>query len=74
MTLPELKAWLEGFIEAVDGAPTTEQWERLKDRIKNVGVPHIAVGMTAGGLQYASGLCTNQNQLYQGIAGRNANT
>ena len=33
MTVKELKAWLEGFSEAIDGAPTEKQWELVKEKI-----------------------------------------
>ena len=33
MTLNEFKAWLEGFEEAIDGAPTEAQWKKLKDKL-----------------------------------------
>lgn len=39
MTLAEFKAWLEGFEEAMDAAPTPEQWAKIKDRIGQIAAP-----------------------------------
>jgi len=36
MTLNEFKAWLEGFDEAIDTAPTVEQWIKIKTKLKTV--------------------------------------
>lgn len=33
MTIAEFKAWLEGFSEAMSGAPTAEQWATIKKKI-----------------------------------------
>lgn len=37
MTNEELKAWLEGFCEAIDEVPTKKQWEQVKAKIKALG-------------------------------------
>ncbi len=36
MTLLEFKAWLDGFEEAIDGAPTKEQWRKIKAKMNSV--------------------------------------
>jgi hypothetical protein len=36
MTLAEFKAWFEGFTEDMESAPTTKQWKRIKDRVKQI--------------------------------------
>ncbi len=36
MNLNEFKSWLDGFSEAIDGAPTKEQWDRVKSVLKSV--------------------------------------
>ncbi len=50
MTPNEFKAWFEGFSEAVDGAPTPAQWQRISEKVAlltvgwvspPVAVPHI---------------------------------
>lgn len=39
MTLPEFKAWLEGFEEAMGGKPpTAEQWVAIKEKLKRVEI------------------------------------
>lgn len=36
MTLNEFKAWLEGFEEAIDGAPDEKQWRKIKVKLSSV--------------------------------------
>ena len=36
MKLAEFEAWLEGFEEAIEGAPTPEQWAKVKSRLSEV--------------------------------------
>jgi hypothetical protein len=36
MTVDEFKAWLSGFSEAIDGAPTAAQWAKIQDKIKSL--------------------------------------
>lgn len=33
MTIAEFKAWLDGFEAAMSGAPTEEQWAKIKAKI-----------------------------------------
>jgi len=33
------KNWLDGFIAALDGVPTQEQWEEIKTKIAEVEEP-----------------------------------
>lgn len=41
MTFDEFKAWLDGFEEAFhEGAPTAEQYKRLKEKLAEVHIPH----------------------------------
>lgn len=37
MNIREFKAWLEGFEEAIEGAPTESQWKKLKEKLAQVG-------------------------------------
>lgn len=36
MTAEEFKHWLEGFVRAVDGAPTLEQWKTVCETLRGV--------------------------------------
>lgn len=36
MTIECFKAWLLGFEESIDGAPTPEQWRKIQDKINEV--------------------------------------
>lgn len=46
MTLSEFKAWLSGFSEAIEGAPTPAQWQRIQEALKSVGdVPKPPVSL-----------------------------
>lgn len=36
MTQAEFKAWFTGFTEALDGLPNKEQWECIKERVKEI--------------------------------------
>lgn len=38
MTPSEFKAWFEGFCEGIDGAPSEEQFERIKERVEKIGL------------------------------------
>lgn len=38
MTLPEFKAWFEGFTETMEGPPNEKQWARIQERIAEVAV------------------------------------
>jgi hypothetical protein len=43
MTLPEFKAWLDGFSEGMGDAPTPEQWAKIKGKlaeVQMVTLPH----------------------------------
>jgi len=42
MTPTEFKAWFEGFCEAIDAAPTPEQWAKIKAKVADMGGPDIA--------------------------------
>lgn len=40
MTLSEFKAWFEGYTEGLEGAPTKAQFDRIKEKVKEIsGVP-----------------------------------
>lgn len=39
MTPVEFRAWLDGFAEAVEGAPTPEQWAKVKAKLAEVKGP-----------------------------------
>jgi len=39
MTLSEFRAWLDGFSEAINGAPTAEQWVVILAKFKDVQDP-----------------------------------
>lgn len=41
LTIPEFKAWLEGYAEAIDGAPTPEQWAKVLDKVARLGVQPV---------------------------------
>jgi len=36
MTFNEYKSWLDGFSEGINGAPTKEQWEKIKSKLNEV--------------------------------------
>ena len=36
MSMSEFKMWLEGFEEAIDGAPTKAQWKKIKVKLSEV--------------------------------------
>jgi hypothetical protein len=36
MTISEFKAWLEGFSEGIDGAPSPEQWARIQEKVRSL--------------------------------------
>lgn len=36
MKLNEFKAWFEGYTEAMEGAPSKKQWERIKEQVAAV--------------------------------------
>lgn len=36
MTLNEFKHWLDGFSESITGAPTYEQWTKIKAKIDSL--------------------------------------
>lgn len=36
MTLDEYKAWLDGFSSSINGVPTIEQWNKIKDKLNQV--------------------------------------
>jgi len=40
MNLQEFKAWFEGFTDVLEGCPNEKQWEKIKERIKEIdGTP-----------------------------------
>lgn len=40
MILSEFKAWFEGYTEGLEGAPTKAQFERIKEKVKEIsGTP-----------------------------------
>lgn len=40
MTLQEFKAWFEGYTEGLEGAPTKAQFDRIKEKVKEItGAP-----------------------------------
>lgn len=41
MTQEEFKAWFDGFCEGVDKLPTEKQWERIKERVKEINGTQI---------------------------------
>lgn len=43
MTINEFKAWLEGFSEGVQGAPTISQWNKIKARIDSLDSQPVKV-------------------------------
>ncbi len=36
MHMTEFKAWFEGFTEDMKGAPTKDQWAKIKKRVKKI--------------------------------------
>lgn len=36
MTPAEFKAWFEGFCEAIDGAPTEEQFAKIREKVSEL--------------------------------------
>lgn len=36
MTPEQFKAWFEGFCEAIDAAPTSEQWAKIKAKVADI--------------------------------------
>lgn len=36
MTKDEFKAWFDGFTEGIEKTPTDKQWERIKERVKEI--------------------------------------
>lgn len=36
MTPDQFKAWFEGFCEAIDAAPTPEQWAKIKAKVADI--------------------------------------
>ncbi len=36
MTLSEFKAWFEGYTEGLESAPTKAQFERIKEKVKEI--------------------------------------
>jgi hypothetical protein len=36
MNLQEFKAWFEGFTESLENTPNENQWERIKNRVKEI--------------------------------------
>ncbi|MFC3206845.1 hypothetical protein [Aquamicrobium soli] len=42
MTIPEFKAWLEGFEAAMGDSPTKEQWEAIKAKIAQLRAVDVA--------------------------------
>jgi hypothetical protein len=43
MTPTEFKAWFEGFCEAIDAAPTPEQWAKIKAKAAEMGGPVMRI-------------------------------
>lgn len=43
MTQTEFKAWFEGFCEAIDAAPTPEQWAKIKAKVADMGGPVMRI-------------------------------
>ncbi|PJN93936.1 hypothetical protein CNY89_17465 [Amaricoccus sp. HAR-UPW-R2A-40] len=39
MTLNEFRAWFDGFSEALDGAPTAEQWAKVRAKLAETKDP-----------------------------------
>lgn len=46
MTIAEFKAWLDGFEAAMNGAPTEEQWAKIKAKLEAVKLGEIRVDTT----------------------------
>ena len=46
MTLEEFKAWFEGYCEAIEGAPTPAQWEKVKAKLADTVALRVPVGPT----------------------------
>lgn len=44
MTLGEFKAWLDGYAEGFDGAPTPEQWAKVREKLEGVQADVISLG------------------------------
>lgn len=38
MTLAEFKAWFEGYTEAIEGAPTAAQFDKIKKKVATLNV------------------------------------
>jgi len=36
MTLPEFKAWFEGYTENISKQPTQKQWARIQERVSEI--------------------------------------
>jgi hypothetical protein len=41
VTLSEFKAWFEGFTDNIDGAPTPEQWAKVKEKVALLSSPAL---------------------------------
>lgn len=36
MTMQEFKAWFDGYTEAMDSTPNEKQWNRIKERVRQI--------------------------------------
>lgn len=75
MTPQEFKAWLEGFSEAIDEAPTPEQWAKIKAKAaKIVPAPApslpVTVDRTIGGPRWATDDTLRVGQFPEGVISR----
>jgi len=76
MDLKEFKAWFEGFCEGVKEAPSREQWEKVKEKVKELGagdvnappVPYPVAVPLPYGWSYEIGV-TGKEEVWKSVAG-----
>lgn len=56
MTPTEFKAWFEGFCEAIDAAPTPEQWAKIKAKVADMGGPVLRIPRPDLDKQFGTGI------------------
>lgn len=67
MTPTEFKAWFDGYTEAIGGTPSDAQWERIKERVREMNMavltspsPYPGLPGTPGIVRYAAGSTYNK--------------
>ena len=77
MTSDDFRAWLSGFSEAVDGAPTEAQWARVLEKLGQVvpvapiipfDFPRPSIPNTWGTWPY--GTTSNGTRVVDAVSGR----